>query len=61
MYRMALMTDDVDADYDQLRAGAVTCVSPPSQLEMGPGIPKLRAVLFLDPDGTALELIETPA
>jgi catechol 2,3-dioxygenase-like lactoylglutathione lyase family enzyme len=61
MYRMALMTGDIDADYDQLRADGVSCVSPPSQLEMGPGIPKLRAVLFLDPDGTALELIETPA
>jgi hypothetical protein len=55
------MTDDIDADYDQLRADGVICVSPPSHLEMGPGIPKLRAVLFLDPDGTALELIETPA
>jgi hypothetical protein len=27
---------------------------------MGPGIPSLRALLFPDPDGTMLELIESP-
>jgi catechol 2,3-dioxygenase-like lactoylglutathione lyase family enzyme len=60
MYRMALLTDDIDADYDELRAHGVTCASPPTHLDMGPGIPTLRALLFLDPDGTALELIEVP-
>ena len=29
-------------------------------LEMGPGIPPLRALMFEDPDGTILELIEPP-
>jgi len=28
---------------------------------MGPGLPALRALLFPDPDGTMLELIESPA
>jgi catechol 2,3-dioxygenase-like lactoylglutathione lyase family enzyme len=60
MYRMALLTDDIDADYDELRAHGVTCVSAPARLDMGPGLPILRALLFLDPDGTALELIEVP-
>ena len=59
MFRMALMTDDIDADYEELRAHEVSCISPPARLEMGPGIPTLRALLFLDPDGTTLELIET--
>ncbi len=59
MYRMALMTDDIDADYEVLRARGVPCVTPAARLEMGPGIPMLRALLFLDPDGTTLELIET--
>ncbi len=61
MYRMALMTEDIDADYDALRVRGVTCVSAPAELDMGPGLPRLRALLFLDPDGTALELIETPS
>jgi catechol 2,3-dioxygenase-like lactoylglutathione lyase family enzyme len=60
MYRMALMTDDIDADYDELRAHGVRCVSAPTDLDMGPGLPTLRALLFADPDGTVLELIETP-
>jgi hypothetical protein len=27
---------------------------------MGPGLPTLRALFFADPDGTTIELIETP-
>jgi hypothetical protein len=27
---------------------------------MGPGIPPLRALMFEDPDGTVLELIQPP-
>ncbi|MBV8951659.1 MAG: hypothetical protein JOZ99_12345 [Actinobacteria bacterium] len=61
IYRMALMTGDIEADYHTLQANGVVCVSPPATLDMGPGLPRLRALLFLDPDGTALELIETPA
>ena len=60
IYRLAMLTDDIDRDHDELRAVGVTCMSPPATLEMGPGIPPLRALIFLDPDGAALELIEPP-
>jgi glyoxylase I family protein len=60
IYRMAFFTDDIDRDHDGLRRAGVECVTPPAQLEMGPGIPSLRALLFPDPDGTMLELIESP-
>ncbi len=60
IYRMAFMTDDIDRDYDALRTAGVECVTPAAHLTMGPGIPDLRALLFPDPDGTMLELIESP-
>jgi len=59
-FRLALMTDDIDRDYDDLMARGVACVTPPATLDMGPGLPTLRALLFPDPDGTMLELIEAP-
>jgi len=61
MYRMALLTDDLDRDYEALRHDGVRSVTPPADLDMGPGLPHLRALLFPDPDGTMLELIEAPA
>jgi catechol 2,3-dioxygenase-like lactoylglutathione lyase family enzyme len=60
IYRMAFLTDDIDADYKALTAAGVECVTPPADLDMGPGLPQLRALLFPDPDGTMLELIESP-
>ncbi len=60
MYRLALYTDDIDRDYADLVARRVRCLTPPATLEMGPGIPPLRALMFEDPDGTVLELIEPP-
>jgi catechol 2,3-dioxygenase-like lactoylglutathione lyase family enzyme len=60
IYRMAFFTDDIDRDFEGLRRAGVECVTPPAHLEMGPGIPSLRALLFPDPDGTMLELIESP-
>jgi len=60
IFRMALLTADIDRDYAELGERGVTCVSPPATLEMGPGLPKLRALLFEDPDGAMLELIESP-
>jgi catechol 2,3-dioxygenase-like lactoylglutathione lyase family enzyme len=60
MYRLALYTDDIDRDYADLVARGVRCLTPPATLEMGPGIPTLRALMFEDPDGTVLELIEPP-
>jgi glyoxylase I family protein len=59
-FRLALYTDDIDRDHDALVEQGVHCWSPPADLEMGPGIPPLRALLFDDPDGTVLELIEPP-
>jgi glyoxylase I family protein len=59
-FRLAFLTDDIDRDHDALRAAGVECVTPPAQLDMGPGLPELRALLFPDPDGTMLELIESP-
>ena len=61
IYRMALLTEDIDAAYDELRALGVECVTPPANLTMGPGIPDLRALLFPDPNGAMLELIESPS
>jgi catechol 2,3-dioxygenase-like lactoylglutathione lyase family enzyme len=60
MYRLALYTDDIDRDHADLVARDVRCLTPPATLEMGPGIPRLRALMFEDPDGTVLELIEPP-
>ena len=60
IWRLALGTDDVDADVATLRSLGVACVSQPAELAMGPGLPTLRFVLFPDPDGTMLELIERP-
>jgi catechol 2,3-dioxygenase-like lactoylglutathione lyase family enzyme len=61
IYRMALLTDDIDAAYDELRSLGVECLSPPATLTMGSGIPDLRALLFPDPNGAMLELIESPS
>lgn len=60
LYRLALLTDDIDRDYDELANRGVRCASPPAELDMGSGLPALRALLFHDPDGTTLELIESP-
>jgi catechol 2,3-dioxygenase-like lactoylglutathione lyase family enzyme len=61
LYRLAMLTDNIDRDYHELRSHGARCVSPPAQLDMGPGLPSLRALLFHDPDGTALELIASPS
>jgi catechol 2,3-dioxygenase-like lactoylglutathione lyase family enzyme len=60
IYRMALITDDIDRDHAALIELGVECVTPPATLDMGPDLPALRALLFPDPDGTMLELIEAP-
>ncbi|MDE2824420.1 MAG: VOC family protein [Chloroflexota bacterium] len=61
VFRMALLTDDIDRDYATLIDAGATCFSPPVKLELGPGLPSdLRALFFLDPDGTCVELIEKP-
>jgi catechol 2,3-dioxygenase-like lactoylglutathione lyase family enzyme len=60
IFRMAWVTDDIDADYDTLDEAGVECFSPPTKLAMGPGLPGLRALFWADPDGACLELIESP-
>lgn len=59
IYRLALLTDDLD--HDALLTAGVQPYSPPATLDMGPGLPELRALFFPDPDGTTFELIEQPA
>ena len=58
LYRLAMLTDDLDRDYEALTTAKVRPYSPPLTLDMGPGLPELRAVFFPDPDGTTFELIE---
>lgn len=62
LFRMAFMVDDAKAACAELdRLGVAH--SGPCFLEMGPDVPiqgGLYAVFFRDPDGTCLELIETP-
>ena len=61
IFRIALLTEDIDRDYAALIDSGVTCHTPPVELEMGPGLPSdLRALFFEDPDGVCLELIESP-
>ncbi len=60
IWRMALGTEDIDADVEALRGLGVRCLTAPVSMSMGPGLPTLRFVLFPDPDGTMLELIERP-
>jgi catechol 2,3-dioxygenase-like lactoylglutathione lyase family enzyme len=60
-FRLALTTPDVDAAHAGLVERGVRCWSPPARLDMGPDLPPLRALLFDDPDGAVLELIETPS
>lgn len=61
IWRLALSTADIDADVAELARAGVRCLSEPVAMSMGPGLPVLRFVLFPDPDGTMLELIERPA
>jgi catechol 2,3-dioxygenase-like lactoylglutathione lyase family enzyme len=62
IYRMAFMVDDIHACYETLRDNGVSCSGPPVKLDMGPdvAVKGLWALFFSDPDGTCLELIETP-
>lgn len=62
LFRMAFMVDDATASCAELDRMGVAH-SGPCPLDMGPDVPiegGLRAVFFRDPDGTCLELIETP-
>lgn len=58
IFRMAWHTDDIDDDHDVLVDAGVECYAPPASLDMGPGLPEVRALFWEDPDGACLELIE---
>jgi catechol 2,3-dioxygenase-like lactoylglutathione lyase family enzyme len=61
IYRMAFLVADARASWERLRSLGVDCPEPVF-LDMGPDIPVdgVWAVFFSDPDGTCLELIESP-
>jgi len=61
LYRMAFMVADIQWAYDEIKTQGVEC-RPPVFLDMGPEIPidGVWALFFPDPDGTCMELIETP-
>ena len=61
LFRMAFLVEDARAGHAELlRRGVET--GEPVWLDMGPDVPVdgLWAVFFRDPDGTCLELIQTP-
>lgn len=56
-FRLALFVADIEREYAELVRLGVPCVSRPGSLDLGPGVPQCRAMLFSDPDGAVLELI----
>src|SRR5690606_10197413 len=50
IFRMAWRTDDIDHDHAVLVDAGVECYAPPASLEMGPGLPQVRALFWEDPD-----------
>ena len=55
--RIALASDDLDADMASLQADGVEFLSEPATVSM-PGQRPTRFVCFKDPDGTVLELVQ---
>lgn len=55
--RICLVSTDLDADVETLRAHGVELISPPVRLSP-PGANSSRFVCFKDPDGTILELVQ---
>jgi catechol 2,3-dioxygenase-like lactoylglutathione lyase family enzyme len=61
-FRVAFLVDDAHAWHEALARRGVPLTGPPVWLDMGPEIPiaGLWALFFFDPDGTCVELIQTP-
>ncbi len=61
IYRLAFLVESCEEAHRELERAGVVC-PPPVWLEMGPEIPidGLCALFFPDPDGSCLELIESP-
>lgn len=56
--RIALATDDLDADVARLRQHGVRFLSEPATVTLPGAASSSRFVCFFDPDGTVLELVE---
>ena len=54
--RIALASDDLDADIEYLKSQGVEFLSDPATVQMD-GQPATRFVCFKDPDGTIVELV----
>ena len=61
LYRMAFLVEDIRACQAELERQGVEA-TPPAFLDIGPDLPiaGVWALFFRDPDGTCLELIESP-
>jgi len=55
--RIALASDNLDADMRRLKDSGVEFLSEPASVQI-PGQPDTRFVCFKDPDGTILELVQ---
>ena len=55
--RIALSTDDLDADVEFLKSNGVEFLSEPATVKLKDS-PATRFVCFKDPDGTVLELVQ---
>ena len=62
LFRLAVAVEDITASYNQLRTLEADCPLPPCWLHLGPEAPVegVWALFFRDPDGTCVELIQTP-
>jgi catechol 2,3-dioxygenase-like lactoylglutathione lyase family enzyme len=56
--RIALITEDLDADIQTLRQHGVELVSEQSAEARGPSGSPVRFICFRDPDGNTLELVQ---
>jgi catechol 2,3-dioxygenase-like lactoylglutathione lyase family enzyme len=56
--RIALASDDLDADMARLEAAGARFLSKPAAMPPSSGM-RVRFVCFEDPDGTVLELVES--
>jgi catechol 2,3-dioxygenase-like lactoylglutathione lyase family enzyme len=57
--RLALATTDMDADLEALATMGAELIGPPARVVVD-GVAGGRFVCFKDPDGTVLELVESP-
>jgi catechol 2,3-dioxygenase-like lactoylglutathione lyase family enzyme len=62
LFRLAVAVEDITDSYNQLRTLGADCALPPCWLQLGPEAPVegVWALFFRDPDGTCVELIQTP-